>query len=236
MASVEGQTCTVKPVVAVQWVDGKGFDHPTQTLGVDRNEVLVDPGSFGGGDAIVIGRSEHRDTKSSEKRQSGFQTSAYRTLDITVVSRAVASVGDESADIGERGDLGKALSAISALPETVSTSCTEVDDIGILWVNGETLAHSSAGHVAAYFEGEFGEAPGSALVITDTDGTFVGVPVTDVIKLNFHGIRSLLTNHWCTGQQLWVEFNTRDEAAAAAQADILPFQSGLNDICRSNEK
>jgi hypothetical protein len=98
-------------------------------------------------------------------------------VDVVVVTGRVTGIRNPSSNVCEGRDLREALTTVGTLPKTVTTSRTEVDDLGILGVNGKAFTRTAAGHVATDLEGEGGEGPCVAFVIADTDCSIVRVPV-----------------------------------------------------------
>lgn len=98
-------------------------------------------------------------------------------LKVAVVGISLRT-GAEGTDGLKRRDLGESRASVGGLPQAVAAPGTEIQDLGVLGVDGETLARSAAGHVSADLEGERGDLPGLALVRAAGNGAVVGVPET----------------------------------------------------------
>src|SRR5215468_3448100 len=73
--------------------------------------------------------------------------------------------------IRETGDLRPGFASIQAAPESVPAACSQIKDTSVIWINGQALAHTAAGHVAADFEGQVKPAEGAALIVRAQDCT-----------------------------------------------------------------
>lgn len=152
------------------------------------------PGSTGvGADvdrsrSVISGTDEDPGSGPVDSLGGLIESDERQTLKISVVGISL-STRAEGSDGLERRDLGEGRAAVGGFPQAVAAPGTEIDDVGVLWVDGKTLAHAATGHVTADLEGERGGLPGLALVRTAGKGTIVGVPNKTISKLAICKVR-----------------------------------------------
>jgi len=86
-----------------------------------------------------------------------------QTLEVTVVGITLWTRA-EGTDGLKRRQLGESRAAVSGLPQAVAASGTEKKDLGVLGVDGKSLARATTRHVTANLEWKRGDLPGLTLV------------------------------------------------------------------------
>lgn len=138
--------------------------------------------------SVVSGTDEDPGSGTVDSLGGLIESDERQTLKVAVV-RISLSTRAEGTNGLERRDLGEGRAAVGGLPQAVAAPGTEIDDLGVLRVDGKTLAHAASGHVTTDLEGERGGLPGLALVGTAGNGTIVGVPNKTVSKLAIRKVR-----------------------------------------------
>lgn len=137
---------------------------------------------------VVSGTDEDPGSGTVDSLRGLIEGDESQALKVAVV-RISLSAGAEGTDGLERRDLGEGRAAVGGLPQAVTAPGTEIENFGVLGVDGKTLAHSATGHVTADLEGERGGLPGLALVRTAGNGSIVGVPNETISKLATRKVR-----------------------------------------------
>lgn len=77
-------------------------------------------------------------------------------------------------------DLAPCDTGVCALPQTVSTSGTKVQDVGVIWVNSQSLSHLSTTHVSTKLEWEWSSDPGLSGINRLHDFAIVRIPAVSI--------------------------------------------------------
>ena len=99
---------------------------------------------------------------------------------VAEVAVGVVRVLGVVADVREVGHPRPGDSEVGAAPQSVPLGRTKVDDAVAVGVNGESLTHTTARHVATELERELGPLPCISAVLGAQDRAVVGVPVVGV--------------------------------------------------------
>lgn len=126
---------------------------------------------------VVGGSNKNARGGTVEDIRSLVKGNESQALEVTVVGIPLWTRA-EGSDSLEGRHLGESRAAVGRLPQTVTASGTEKNDLGVFGVDGESLAHSATRHIAADLEGERGDLPGLTLVGAAGDTSIVGIPVT----------------------------------------------------------
>lgn len=97
-------------------------------------------------------------------------------LYLTVIATNITGIRDQSSTIGERADLGPGDTSIGTLPKAIAASRPEVENVGVLGVDGESLASAPTRHVASNLEGEICRGPCVSSILGSDDRSRVRVP------------------------------------------------------------
>src|SRR5580704_2331779 len=84
------------------------------------------------------------------------------------------------ARVREGLDLRPCFARIRAAPETVAAPGSQVKNVIVVGVNGQTLAHTAAGHVAADLEGQVNSLESAAVVLRAEDRAVLARPFIGV--------------------------------------------------------
>lgn len=95
------------------------------------------------------------------------------SIETVFASRWVWCIGTGG---GEAGDLVPGGSVIGRFPETIVSTSTQEEDAATVWINNQTLTHTTAWHVTADLEWQLGLLPCASIVNRAENGAVVWIP------------------------------------------------------------
>lgn len=183
VATVQGKTGTVEELVAVGGVNGEGLDHPAKLLGVNVEEVGLDPGGVGRADCVLrrdlaigtvapdslpgragVGGAEEDRIGVPAVQSGDNDRSRFLHID-TESTEAVVEIAASG-----RGDVGPLARGQIVLPNTTLSAIVRAGSVGIGEVN-DLLGGLKDSLVREELLGlAIDRAPGGTGVSADVDG------------------------------------------------------------------